>query len=604
MTKTLHRSDSVTETLDSRAGSPVWLTVLIVIVLVAIVLAAFWPALNGAFLNWDDDRNFVENPDYRGLGIKQSAWALRTYHLGVWQPLSWMLLGLQYELGEMDSAGGAESAGGMDPAIYHQFSLILHAINVVVFYLMAVALLQAGLRQTGRATTAVCVCSAAMAMLFAVHPLRVEVVSWVSCQPYLPAALFYMLAVLAYVQGRRRAESPRSWYKWLAVVFACYLLGVASKAVVVSLPAVLLILDVYPLGRWGGPNGWLSRPGLRVWIEKLPFFAVAVVVSVLAAAAKDYSDSRMPFSVFDADAQLAQSAYGLIFYLFKTMAPVNLIPYYRLPDDLDLATLRFGLCAAVVLAVTIGLAVLRRRWPAVLAMWVAYIVILLPNLGIVQISQQIATDRYSYLAIMPVMVLLAGAMLKMWQSRGRHRIAIRSALLTGVCAITLIFTLASRRQTGVWNNSIALWKATLALDPDCAVAECNLGVALLTKQQYVEASRHISKAIDLDRDFAWAYSNLGTILLEANRFKDAAVCFERALDVEPPLSHLDRAKAHAGLGAACAGLGQYDSAWRHTRRAQQMGLEVAQKMIDYLKTVSEEPKDSTQEASTIQGGED
>ncbi len=631
MTTRRRRADSAEGTSEVSRWGRTWPVVLIVLVLLGVTLASFWPGLQGEFLNWDDDRNFTDNPSYRGLGPQQVRWAWQTYHLGVWQPISWLLLGAQYEI------------GALNPAVYHRASLALHALNIVVFYWLAVVLLRTA-RSTGKtdfmgrespssnrgpyaSTAGLHLCAAAAALLFATHPLRVEAVAWVSCQPYLPAALFYMLAVLAYLQGHRRTTTtghgrgPDPWrrtpasqtarWTWLAVALVCYLLAVASKAVAVTLPAVLLILDVYPLRRWGGrklaaeansarpPGGssW-TLPG-HLWIEKLPFFAVALVISLWAAAAKDYSQSRVPFSSFDADARLAQAAYGAVYYLHKTVVPTDLIPYCRLPEALSLSNWRFGLRAAVVVAITIVLIARRRRWPAALAAWAAYLVILLPNLGIVQISQQISADRYSYLAVMPAMLLLAGGLFALWQGHRSRRRAVRGGLLVGVLAATAGLVVLARAQTVVWGDSTTLWAETLAVDPDCAVAECNLGVALLAASPgdddapapYAEASRHLSRAIDLRPDFAFAYGNLGTVLCRARRFEDAILLFHRALDSGADLAPQDQAKIHAGLGEAYAALRQDARAWKHTRQAQRLGFKDAGKMIEYLRKFSKEPSD-------------
>jgi tetratricopeptide (TPR) repeat protein len=552
--------------------------VLISAVVVGAALAAFWPGLHNQFLNWDDDRNFLENPAFQGLGAAQLRWAWSTYHLGVWQPVSWLLLSVQYCL------------GGLESPFYHAVSLALHALNAVVLYFLTLALLRIALSGADQGFDKVIrVCAAAGAILFAVHPLRVEAVSWISCQPYLPASLFYMLSVLTYLHGQRGNVGSRAWSLWLAAAFALYLLAVMSKAVAVSLPVVLLILDVYPLRRWNARKGWLGASALRVWGEKLPFIAVAIVVSVWAAHAKDFNESRVPFAFAAMNARLAQSAYGLLFYLVKTLAPTHLIAYYDLPKNLGLQTWRYDLCTGVVLAGTIAMILWRRRCPPILAAWLAYVVILLPNLGLVQISRQLITDRYSYLAIMPPMILMAGAAARFCASRvGRKRL-VRITLLGGGAAAVLALGAAARRQVLVWHDSCSLWQSTLAVSPDCAVAECNLGLALFAKGQYRDASGHISRAIDLDRDFTFAWANLGLLCNQAGQPERAVVCFERALGGEASLGRPDLAKVHAGLGAAYAALRRDDLAWKHTRLAQKLGFKDARKMLDYLRRFSKEP---------------
>jgi protein O-mannosyl-transferase len=548
------------------------------VVIVTATLAAFWPGLHNQFLNWDDDRNFLDNSAFQGLGLEQLRWAWSTYHLGVWQPLSWLLLSLQYQL------------GGLNPVLYHAFSLALHILNAVVFYLLTVKILQIASSRTEPISQAVLRgCAAAGTVLFAVHPLRVEAVAWISCQPYLPAALFYMLSVLAYLHGHHNDAERRGHLTWLAAAFALYLLAVMSKAVAVSLPVVLLILDIYPLRRWGGQKGWLGEAAARIWAEKLPFIVVAIVASVWAAQAKDCNESRVSFSLAAMDARLAQSAYGLVFYVQKTIAPTHLIPYYDLAGDLRLLTWRYALCAGGILAAAISLIFLRRRWPAALAAWLAYALILLPNLGIVQISRQLVTDRYSYIAIMPLMMLLAGAAFKFCASVHRQPVVARNALLVVLAVCVLGLCSASRRQALIWRDSVSLWQATLAVAPDCAVAECNLGTAFLQNEKYRDASLHLSRAIELDPRFAFAWANLGTVYNKARRHGDAVICFENALAGGTDLGRPDLAKTHAGLGEAYAALRRDDLAWQHTRKAQQLGFKDAQKMIDYLRRFSKEP---------------
>ena len=212
------------------------------LLLVLLVVIAFFPCLQNDFVNWDDDQNFLENPFYRGLGWAQLRWDWTSFWLGVYQPLAWMILGAEYVL------------FGLKPWGYHLTSLILHALNTVVLFLLTVSLLtrcrsRPGPEDPGRMALAAGLASA----LFAVHPLRTEVVAWASCQPYLPCALFSMLAVLAYLRAFPDGQTPR--WRWLLATFALFVAALLSKAVAVTLPAVLLILDVYPLRRLGGGPG-------------------------------------------------------------------------------------------------------------------------------------------------------------------------------------------------------------------------------------------------------------------------------------------------------------------------------------------------------------
>lgn len=540
-------------------------------VLVVAAVATFRPAVHGSFLNWDDDRNFLDNPDFAGIGAKQLGWAWRTFHLGVWQPLSWTLLGLQHRI------------GGVDPRTYHAFSVGLHALNTVVFFATTLLVLRAtgsgaaaapaggrgGLLTNGGGWSRCW--AAAAALLFAVHPLRVEAVAWASCQPYLPAALFYLLAVNAYVRGHGAptATRKRRWIAWTATL-ALYMAAVASKAVAITLPVILLILDIHPLRRHLEGDRARVRRVLGLLMEKAPFFLVAAFAAVWAVEAKDAAQPGRPEAI-DWNANLAQSAYGLVFYLVKTVAPFDLGAYYRLPEGLSLWRWPYLGAAALVVGLTAALVLLRRRCPAALAAWAAYLVILLPNLGLVQISQQIAADRYSYLAIMPVMILLAGGLWKLLDGR-RSAAVVRRAAVVGGCAVGVVaLATVTRRHLAAWADSVSLWEANLSVDPRCAHSHCMLGEALAERGEFERAAEHLRRAVELRPGFSFARANLGTLLLLESRFAEAAGEFERALGNEDPLDDAGLAKIHAQLAICYHELGEEAPAWRHLRLAQKLG---------------------------------
>ncbi len=237
----------------SRMPVPAWdrRTWLVPIPVALLVIYAFMPCLDNGFVTWDDDQNFLDNPYFRGLGIAQVRWAWTTNLVGVYQPLAWMLFETQYFLWQLDPRG------------YHLISLLLQVANAVVLYVLTVAVLVRCRTDSALESPWTCSLSAGLATaLFALHPLRVEAVAWASSQPYLPCALFSMLAVLSYLRAFWASSSPRRG--WLAGSFVLFVVALLFKALAVSLPAVLLILDVYPLRRLGdGTRRWFgaSRGG-------------------------------------------------------------------------------------------------------------------------------------------------------------------------------------------------------------------------------------------------------------------------------------------------------------------------------------------------------
>src|SRR3989454_1065969 len=373
-----------------------WLAPLLVALL---TLTAFLPTLQNQFVSWDDDKNFLENPHYRGLGWTHLRW-MWTTHLGHYIPLTWMTLGLDYLL------------WGMNPLGYHLTNLLLHAANAVVFFFVVRRLLTRALPGPSERGHALAVAAGVAALVFAIHPLRVESVAWATERRDVLSGLFYLLTILMYLRAYESGARGRGWY-WLAVaVFVCALL---SKSMVVNLPVVLLILDVYPLRRLGGAIGWWSEPARRVHLEKIPFVLLAAAASAIAVMAQSSVHAALSLAQLSMPRRLAISAYGLSFYVWKMVVPVNLSPFYE-RGLIDPWATPFLLSYGLVLAITAIVLALRRRVPGLPAAWVAYIVVLLPVLGIFQSGPQIAADRYTYLAGLGWAILAGAGLLSCWRS--------------------------------------------------------------------------------------------------------------------------------------------------------------------------------------------
>src|SRR5213592_402053 len=354
------RSDSST----AFASAQEWARWVAPLLVVLITLAAFLPTLQNQFVNWDDDKNFLDNPHYRGLGWTHLRW-MWTTHLGHYIPLTWMTLGLDYLL------------WGMNPLGYHLTNLLLHAENAVVFFFVVRRILTLALLGASERGLALAVSAGFAALVFAIHPLRVESVAWATERRDVLSGLFYLLTILMYLRAYEFGARGRGWY-WLAVaVFVCALL---SKSMVVNLPVVLLILDVYPLRRLGGAIGWWSEPARRVYVEKIPFVLLAAAASAIAVMAQSSVHAALSLAQLSMPGRLAISAYGLSFYLWKMVVPVNLSPFYE-RGLIDPWATPFLLSYGLVLAITAIVLALRRRVPGLLAAWLAYIVVLSPVLG-------------------------------------------------------------------------------------------------------------------------------------------------------------------------------------------------------------------------------
>jgi hypothetical protein len=549
--------------------------------LIPVVLAAFLPVLENGFVNFDDEVNFLGNPSFRGLGRPQIAWAWTTRLAGVYQPLSWMLLEAEY------------AAWRLDPRGYHGASLALYALDVIALYALTVRLLARcrpgrGGIDSGSVRLAGCLSVG----LFAVHPLRVEVVAWASCQPYLVSAGLSLLAVLAYL--RAQGAPPRVHRGWLAPA-GSDLLGAAamlSKAVAVPLPLVLLILDVYPLGRLG-PGRWSCPEARRAYREKVPLAIVGAIVVALAMWAR--AGGLAPFSGYGPTARVFQAFLGAGFYLAKTFVPLGISACYPLPLHWSPAEPRFVASAVAVLAVTVGLVVLRRRWPGALAAWLVYLVLLAPSSGLVRMGPCLAADRYGFLPMMALVVPAAAGVEWLVRPRaGRWRRLLRGGVFCAIVAAGGVLVLRTREQCRTWRTSGTLWSHALAVstepnpfacrglgmflagdpatrpaaealltravrmvpdDPDLAN---DLGLLLVEQGRPAEGLVHIRNALRLDADHVQARINLGNSLAARGDLAGAIAAYRAALRVAPadPI-------AHANLGMALLLQGRLPEAETH-----------------------------------------
>ncbi|HEU4440202.1 MAG TPA: tetratricopeptide repeat protein [Methylomirabilota bacterium] len=528
----------------------------------------FWPTLGHEFLDWDDDRNLVNNPAFRGLGWANLRWMFTTTHMGHWIPLTWLTFGADYVL------------WGMKPVGYHLTNLLLHTAAAVALYFVALRLLRVA---TAGGEAAPRLGALAAALFFSIHPLRVESVAWATERRDVLSGLWFLLAVLTYLVAVDRSGVRRR--RWLAGSVACYALALMSKAIVMTLPAVLLILDIYPLRRIDRWRAWATAEGRRALAEKVPYAALAIAGAGMAiyALRTHAQEMLVPQPL---ESRIAVALYGVAFYAWKTFVPFPISPLYQLPARVDPAAPAMLASAAAVLAVTVLLVWQRRRWPAGLAVWLSYLVLLAPVSGIVQSGPQLVAARYSYLACLGG-ALLAGA--AVWWLARRARLAgsaWRGAVAGAVVVIAGFAGLGALawRETHVWRDSETLWAHVVATDPASSIAHNNLGFAYLQQGRLDEAERETLAALRLDPEWELAHANLAVVLLRQGKLAEAGEArvqlgymllkhgkYEAAVDLfqKEVASRPGDAGAHNNLGAALLlrgqvgpAIGQFEEALR------------------------------------------
>jgi tetratricopeptide (TPR) repeat protein len=530
-----------------------WLSLAVCLTLALAVWIVFGRTLHYGFVNYDDDFYIYKNPIVtRGLNLHEIVWVLtHDNSLGEWFPLTdishmsdWQLYGL--------------NAGG-----HHLTNILLHTATAILLFVTLRKLTGA----FGRA--------AFVAAVFAIHPLRVESVAWVTGRKDVLSGLFFMLALWTwtrYAQKQSReinlkpdTESaswvidPRRWTPdyFLALIF--FGLGLLSKAMLVTLPFLLLLLDYWPLNRLSPSASGTRRSRSQIWagliLEKVPFLLLSAAVCIITVLTQKHTflavqGLTLPWRV--SNALLAYTDY-----LRHMIYPVGLALVYARPG-MNLPLWNVSLSALILIGISIGVIVGRRKHPYLLVGWLWYLGMLLPVIDIMQAGDQARADRYTYLPQIGLYVLLTWGVVELCHSWRYRRIALGFAaavILAGLLVDAYV-------QTGYWKDNVSLWNRTLACTPECFLAHNNLGVALAEQGKLDEAVQQYNQALELNPDSAYAHNNMGNALVKQGKLPEAIEQFEWALRLNP-----NYAEACYDLGIALADAGKPDEAIRYYEKA-------------------------------------
>ena len=552
------------------------------LVLVLATLAVYWPVGRFAFTCFDDQGYVYENLHVKtGLTWDNVLWATCTTEECNWHPLTWwshMLDCEVYGLGgprgrHLTSRLGLHAIGG--PGGHHVTNLLLH--------LGATLLLFAALR---RMTSAVWP-SAAAAALFAIHPLHVESVAWVAERKDVLSGFFWMLTLWLYARYAERPCPAR-----FAAVFLSLGLGLASKAMLVTLPLVLLLLDYWPLRRIKfkvkserfkvkkdavtenfelstlhfelPPDAAVPAPPRRVWptalwliLEKAPLFGISAIVAYVTYHAQHAGGSMGFASGIDLETRVANALVSYAAYLGKTVAPVGLSPFYPYVDEIEIW--RIAGAAAVMAAVTALVVWQVRRRPYLAVGWLWYLGTLVPVIGLVQVGQQSMADRYTYV---PLVGVFMGVAWLAADAAAALPLLIRYALVPAVAGAFAALGLAAIFQVWTWSDSVALFSHALEVTQNNSLAHNNLGVALRDVGRDDEAMEHFYEALAIKPDYSDAHNNLGIELAAHGRPDDAIKEYQEAIRLYP-----DFPEAEENIGIVLYNQGRNQEAVEHLEKA-------------------------------------
>ncbi len=483
-------------------------------VLAGLTVVVFYPATGYSFVNYDDPRYVYDNAHVTaGLTWQDTQWAFTTLELGNWHPLNWLSLQLDATFWKTDPFG------------FHLTNVLLHAASVAVLFLALRSLTGAFWR------------SLAVALLFAVHPLRVEPVAWVAERKGVLSVFFGLLALWAYAGYARRP----SWWLYAAVLLA-FCASLMSKPALVTLPFLLLVLDWWPLERLQMPALW------RRVAEKLPLLVPAIGITVAGYIAQARAGAVLSLPLSE---RAANAVTRCVVYLRQTVWPAGLAAHYPLATYPGGAPARVfvlaGLGLLVLLGLTAGAFVVRRRAPYLLVGWLWFLGTLAPVV-VVQISRFAHADRYTYF---PQIGLLIAVCWGAAALAGRHA---REVLTAGAVAVVVLAAL-TRAQLPVWHDSLALWEYTRRTTGDSSMTLMKLGEVLEERNRLEEAAGCYSGAVRADPDLAVTHSSYARLLQRQNRLPEAESELRKACQLDPA-----NALTHAALGVIFRAEGRQDEA--------------------------------------------
>jgi tetratricopeptide (TPR) repeat protein len=475
-----------------------WRTWLTATALAAAAFVAFRPALDCGFVTLDDTTYASKNRHVQGgLSTSGVRWAFTARDASNWHPLTWLSLQLDATLWP------SEVGKAIDPFGFHLTNVVLHAANAALLFL---ALLAA----TGDFGPSV-----ATALLFAVHPLRVESVAWVSERKDVLSAFFGFWSLYAYAGYARRPSVRR----YLPVVLGLAL-SLLSKPMLVTLPCLMLVLDWWPLRRANASRDWL-----RLVAEKAPLFVLCVADAAVTYHIQDQQGTVRHLGEYSMLSRLENATVSYATYLAKTVWPLRLAVYYPHPGE-HLAVVTVVASAAILAALTVVAVALRRRAPYVLVGWLWFLGCLVPVIGLIQVSTQAYADRYAYFPQIGVLLALCWGVADLAVHRQRLAVA-----LCGAAALTLV--VLTWNQLRSWKDSVALWSQAVRVTGPNDRALVSLGTAYEEQGQAAAAVRCYRDALQCDPNSTLAHFNLGAMAARQGRLTEAAYEFGEACRINP-----------------------------------------------------------------------
>ncbi|MDL1964210.1 MAG: tetratricopeptide repeat protein, partial [Deltaproteobacteria bacterium] len=482
------------------------LSLIISLLLIAAILIAYWQVKNFDFIDYDDESYVTKNPHVRaGLTREGIIRAFTTDHEANWHPLTWLSHMLDCEL------------YGLNPMGHHWTSLQIHIANTLLLFLILQYMTGALWR------------SAFVAALFALHPLHVESVAWVAERKDVLSAFFGMLTILAYC---RYAKQPSIAGYILIILFLG--MGLMAKPMLVTLPFLLLLLDFWPLGRLRFAT--ISR----LVPEKIPLFVLSAVSTFVTYFVQQHGGAVTSLEVLPLKIRIANALISYLSYIEKMIWPSGLAVFYPYPERLLGQAVLSGL---VIFCLSVLVIQNSHRFPYLVTGWLWYLGTLVPVIGLVQVGSQSMADRYTYIPLIGLFIIVAWGIADILM---RYQIK-RVALAIVYSSVLAFFMISAWFQVRHWQNSVTLFTHTLNVTHNNSHAHYSLGYALARQGKLDKAIVHYSRALQINPNYTIALNSLGYALAHQGKIDKAIVHYSRALQINP-----DYVNAHNNLGNALA----------------------------------------------------
>jgi tetratricopeptide (TPR) repeat protein len=472
------------------------LPVTICILIAASTFAVYFQIRSHDFINYDDPDYVYDNPYVAsGLSMKSVIWAFTTGHASNWHPLTWLSHIIDCQL------------FGLNPGGHHLVSLAIHIINSVLLFLLF------------KRITAQLWPSAFIAFAFALHPMHIESVAWISERKDVLSCLFFILTLFAYSAYIRQKSILR--YSLTLLMFA---VGLTAKPMLVTLPIVMLILDYWPFERFAQKK----TSSAFLILEKMPFFVLSAISSIITFIVQQQSGAVAKLEAIPIYARCvnAVAAYGV--YVIKMFVPVNLAIYHPHPGP-NIPAWQFCLAAAGLVVISIFAFKFRRDFKYIFAGWLFFIVTLVPVIGIIQVGNQAYANRYAYIPYIGLLIMIAFSGHLLFLNLRLNKYFITSAFVLSIAAMTTV----TQYNLKFWKNNVTLLTHTVKVTTNNVVAHNNLGDALRLEKKYAQAIEHFEQAIALRPLDVQAYNNIGIAYSNLGDFEKAINFYQQAIQLDP-----------------------------------------------------------------------